>query len=403
MIKQTYRSMISDKAKDCVGSATLILSEKAKKMKENGDTIISFGTGEPDFFTPDYICKGGKKAIDERKTKYDEVSGLLALRQGLSRKLREENGLEYSPDNIMVSSGAKASLSIALQTILNPGDEVILPIPYWVSYYDMIRLAGGVPIVVETKLENAFKITPAELIYAISPRTKAIIINTPVNPTGAVYSLAELIDLSEIITRNKIITIADEIYEEFVYDNHRHISVASLNSEIKDLTILINGFSKTYAMTGWRLGYAAANNEIIEGMKKLQGHLISHPSTISQHAGVVALNDKGNTIKEIIEVFDERRHLMMDLLNQIPGIEYLYPQGAFYIFVNIEVILTKRKNILNPDTSYGFAMKLLEKEKVVVIPGEAFGTPDFIRLSFATNLDDITLGMKKIKDFIQNY
>lgn len=403
MMEDRMKSMVSDKVKSCQDSLTLRLAEKARAFKDAGKSVISFGTGEPDFTTPDYICNGAKKAIEAGYTKYDAVAGVYDLRKAISKKLREDNGLEYPPENIIVNSGAKSSISVALQTILNPGDEVIVPKPYWVSYTAMIRLAGGVPVIAETQPENKFKITPEELIYAITPKTKAIILNTPVNPTGVIYSLEELLALSEVLVRNKILVISDEIYEEFIYDDRKHISIASLNSKIKDQTILVNGFSKTYAMTGWRLGYAAANSEIIAGMKRVQGHIISHPSTISQHAGITALEEKNDTIDKIISVFDERRHAMMEHLDTIPGLEYIYPESTFYIFVDISAILKNRKNVINPDTSFGFCEKLLEQAKVVIIPGEAFGMPGYMRLSFATSLEDIHEGFNRLTQFIQNY
>jgi len=403
MMENKMKSMVSDKVKNSLDSLTLSLAEKAKTLKDAGESIISFGAGEPDFTTPEYICAGAKKAINAGYTKYDAVAGVLDLRKALSKKLRDENGLDYPPENIIVNSGAKSSISIALQTILNPGDEVIVPRPYWVSYTEMIRLAGGVPIIAETQKSNNFKLSPDELIYAITTRTKAIILNTPVNPTGVMYSLDELLALSEVLVRNKIIVISDEIYEEFVYENRKHISIASLNREIKNQTILVNGFSKTYAMTGWRLGYAAANSEIINGMKRVQGHTISHPSTISQHAGITALQEKSNTIDKIIMMFDERRLAMIEYLNRIPELDYIYPESTFYIFVDLSNILKNRKNIINPDTSFGFCEKLLEVAKVVVIPGDAFGMPNYMRLTFAASLEDIDEGFRRLTQFIECY
>ena len=396
-------AMLSDRVKNCGESMTLSLAEKAKKLKENGESVVDFGTGEPDFKTPDYICDGGKAAIDAGYTKYDAVAGVYALRQVISKKLREDHGLDYAPDNIIINSGAKSAIFIALQTILNPGDEVIVVRPYWVSYTEMIRLAGGVPVIAETQRENQFKLTPEELIYAITPKTKAIILNSPTNPTGVIYSLEELLKLSEVLVRNKIMVISDEVYEEFVYGDRNHISIASLNSEIKALTILVNGFSKTFAMTGWRLGYAAATSEIVAGMKRVQGHTLSHPSTISQHAGRVALAEKGALTDDIIREFDERRQAMLQRLDQIPGIDYIYPESTFYIFVDIEEILSNRKKVLNPDTSLGFCEKLLDSARVVAVPGESFGMPNYIRLSFATTIEAIEEGFDRIEKFVNQY
>jgi len=404
MMEDKIESMISDRVKNIQDSLTLSLAEKTKILKDAGEAVISFGTGEPDFTTPEYICDGAKKAINAGYTKFDVVAGVLDLRKAISKKLRDDNGLDYPPENIIVNSGAKSSILIALQTILNPGDEVIVPRPYWVSYLEMIRLAGGVPIIAETQKSNNFKLTPDELIYAITTKTKAIILNAPVNPTGVIYTLEELLALSEVLVRNKILVISDEIYEEYVYENHKHISIASLNREIKNQTILVNGFSKTYVMTGWRLGYAAANAEIIDGMKRVQAHTLSHPSTISQYAGLTALQEKSNTVENIVRMFDERRLKMIEYLNRIPEIDYIYPESTFYIFVDISTVLNNRKNIINPDTSFGFAEKLLEVAKVIVIPGEAFGMPNYIRLSFAAApIEEIDEGSHRLTQFIERY
>ena len=278
---------------------------------------MSFGTGEPDFTTPEYICDGAKAAIDAGHTKYDAVTGVAALRNAIAKKLREDNGLSYGMDEIIVNSGAKSSLSVALQTILNPGDEVIIPKPYWVSYTEMVKLAGGVPVVVDTDPENAFKMTAEQMKAAITDKTKAMMLNTPVNPTGVLYSREELQALADVAVAADILVIADEIYEEFVYDGNKMVSIASLGEAIKNNTILVNGFSKTYAMTGWRLGYAAAPADIIAGMKRIQGHTISHPSTITQYAGITALEEKGEVVNEIIRIFDERRRGMMARLDKI--------------------------------------------------------------------------------------
>jgi len=395
--------MISDRVKNCRESITLSLVEKIRKYKEAGESIINFGIGEPNFKIPDYICDAAKAIIDAGYTKSDAVAGVYSLRRAISKKLREDNGLDYSTDNIIINNGVKSSISVALQTILNPGDEVIVVKPYWVSYIEMIRLVGGVPVIADTQRDNQFKLTPDELIYAITPKTKAIILNTPTNPTGVMYSLDELLKLSEVLVRNNVIVISDEIFEEFVYGERKHISIASLNSEIKDLTIVVNGFSKTFAMTGCSLGYAAANSEIIDGMKQVQGHTISNPSAISQHVGKIVLEEKGEINENFIHVFDERRQAMIDRLDQIPGIEYIYPESTFYIFVDIEQILNNRKNVMNPDTSFGFCEKLLENYKVVVVPGEAFGMTNYLRFSFAAAIEDLDEGFNRISKFINQY
>ena len=376
------RARVAEKVENCIDSLTLSLSEKAKAFREAGESVVSFGTGEPDFTTPEYICDGAKAAIDAGHTKYDAVTGVAALRNAIAKKLREDNGLSYGMDEIIVNSGAKSSLSVALQTILNPGDEVIIPKPYWVSYTEMVKLAGGVPVVVDTDPENAFKMTAEQMKAAITDKTKAMMLNTPVNPTGVLYSREELQALADVAVAADILVIADEIYEEFVYDGNKMVSIASLGEAIKNNTILVNGFSKTYAMTGWRLGYAAAPADIIAGMKRIQGHTISHPSTITQYAGITALEEKGEVVNEIIRIFDERRRAMMARLDKISQLSYIYPQSTFYIFVDISQVIE------------------LNEQKVVTIPGEAFGVTEHIRLSFATSMEEIEEGFNRIEAFL---
>jgi len=395
--------MLSDRVKNCCESVTLDLAQKARNLQENGEAVIDFGSGDPDLKTPAYICAGAKAAIDAGDTKYDRAAGIEALKLVISKKLREDQGLDYSPEHIFINNGAKSGIFTALQAVLNPGDEVIVVRPYWLSYTEMIRLAGGVPVVAETQKDNQFKLTPEELTDAITPKTKAIILNSPTNPTGVIYSLEELLNLAEVLVRNKIIVISDEVYEEFVYGERNHISIAALNSDIKDQTIVVNGFSKTFAMTGWRLGYAAANLEIIEGMRRVQSHTLSYPSTISQQAGRVALENKDEVIAAIVNEFDERRQAMIQRLDQLPGLDYIYPESTFYVFVDIEELLDNRKNVLNPDNSAGFCEKLLETARVVAVPGEAFGMPKYIRLSFTVPLEVIQEGFDRIEKFVSQY
>lgn len=392
------RARVAEKVENCIDSLTLSLSEKAKAFREAGESVVSFGTGEPDFTTPEYICDGAKAAIDAGHTKYDAVTGVAALRSVIAKKLKEDNGLSYGMDEIIVNSGAKSSLSVALQTILNPGDEVIIPKPYWVSYTEMVKLAGGVPVVVDTDPENAFKMTAEQMKAAITDKTRAMMLNTPVNPTGVLYSREELQALADVAVEADILVIADEIYEEFVYDGHKTVSIASLGEAIKNNTILVNGFSKTYAMTGWRLGYAAAPADIIAGMKRIQGHTISHPSTITQYAGITALEEKGEVVDEIIRIFDERRKAMMARLDKIPRLSYIYPQSTFYIFVDISRVI--EDNRYGIASGYDFSQRLLNEQKVVTIPGEAFGVKEYIRLSFATSMEDIEDGFNRIEAFL---
>ncbi|MEG0310935.1 MAG: pyridoxal phosphate-dependent aminotransferase [Eubacterium sp.] len=390
---------LSKKVINSVDSLTLSLAEKAKNYKDAGESVIRFGTGEPDFTTPEYICAGAKTAIDAGYTKYDAVAGVFALREAIAEKLKKDNQLDYEPDEIIVSSGAKSSLSIALQTILNPGDEVIIPKPYWVSYTEMVKLSEGIPVIIETTYENKFKMTADELRRAITPKTKAVMLNTPVNPTGVVYLKRELEALAEVIVEKNIFVISDEIYDEFVYDGVEALSIASLGEAVKKNTILVNGFSKTYAMTGWRLGYAAASKDIIDGMKRIQGHMISHPSTISQHAGITALEGKDKTIPGMIAVFDKRRKAMMARLDKLPQLSYIYPQSTFYIFVDMrKIIEDNRYDIIS---GFDFSEKLLIEQKVVTIPGEAFGVDHYVRFSFAASLEAIEEGFNRIEQFLK--
>lgn len=392
------KNRISDKVTNCVASMTLSLSEKAAAYKKAGESVISFGTGEPDFTTPAYICEGGKAAIDAGYTKYDAVAGVLELRQAIARKLERDNGLHYTVDEIIVNSGAKSSLFVALQTILNPGDEVVMPIPYWVSYTEMVKLAGGVPVLVPTRPEDQFKMQPAALEAAITDRTRVLMLNTPVNPTGVFYQKDELQAIADVCLRHDLLIIADEIYEAFLYDDNQIVSIATLSEAVKQNTLVVNGFSKTFAMTGWRLGYAAGPKDLIDGMKRIQGHTISHPSTIAQHAGITALNDQGDTVAKIIQTFDARRKRMCARLDKIDGLRYIYPQSTFYIFVDVSGIT--HDPACGIDSAFAFSEKLLTEEKVVTIPGEAFGVADYIRLSFATSIEAIEEGFDRIEKFL---
>lgn len=391
-------SKISKKMARCIPSMTLSLAEKAAAYTKAGHTVIRFGTGEPDFITPAYICDGAKAAIDAGHTKYDAVAGVYALRQAIADKLKRENNLTYTPEEIIVGSGAKTSLSVAFHTLLDPGDEVIIPKPYWVSYTEMVKLAGGVPILVDTDPQADFKMTPSQLAAAITPKTKALLLNTPVNPTGAFYNREELDALAQVIVVKDILVISDEIYEAFVYDQKKVISIASLGEAIKARTLVVNGFSKTFAMTGWRLGYAAGPPEIIAAMNAVQGHTISHPSTITQYAGITALTKQGDTVKETLAIYDARRKAMMARLDDIPEMTYIYPASAFYIFVDISAIIGDNKRGIT--SAFDFCEKLLTEEKVVTIPGEAFGVDNHLRLSFATSLEEIQEGFDRIHRFM---
>lgn len=395
------KKLIADRVQNMTPSITLAITAKANQLKAQGVNVIGFGAGEPDFDTPDYIKKAGIEAIQKGFTKYTPAAGIASLRKAICRKLQEDNGLKYSIDEIIVNSGAKHSISTALQAICNPGDEVIIPVPYWVSYPEMIKIPEAVPVFVETKFANHFKMTKEELLSAITPKTKAIMINTPSNPVGAVYSKKELQDIADIAVENQIYVISDEIYEKMVYDNHKHVSIASLSQDIKNLTILINGMSKAYAMTGWRLGYTAGNKEVIQAMGKVQGHAISHPSSITQYAGLAALEGNQNVVQNMVTEFDKRRIYMINRLNAIDSLDYIYPEGAFYIFVDISKVFGRTFHGIKVNSSLEFADVLLEQENVAVVPGIGFGTDNYMRLSYATSLEDIEEGLNRIENFLK--
>lgn len=395
------KKLIADKVQNMTPSITLAITAKANELKSKGVDVIGFGAGEPDFDTPEYIKKAGIEAIQKGFTKYTPATGITPLKEAVSKKLHRDNGLEYSIDEIIMNSGAKNSISTALQAICNVGDEVIIPVPYWVSYSEMVKIPEAIPVFIETKPESNFKVTKKELVSAITPKTKAIMINTPSNPTGAVYSKEELQDIAEVAIENQIYVISDEIYEKMVYDNNKHISIASLGEEIKKLTILINGMSKEYAMTGWRLGYTAANKDVIQAMGKIQGHALSHPSSITQYAGLGALEGDQNVVQDMIKEFDRRRNYMIKRLEAIDCLDYIYPEGAFYVFVDISKVFERTFNNVIINSSLDFANLLLDQINVAVVPGIGFGADNYMRLSYATSLEAIEEGLNRIENFLK--
>ena len=370
-------------------SATLAISAQAKELKRKGENVINLSAGEPDFATPDYIKKAAIDALKENFTRYTDTAGTKELREKISLKLKKDNDLNYSPEEIIVSTGAKQALYNALMVLCNPGDEVIIPAPYWVSYPEMVRLVEAIPVVLPTK---NFRIEPEELEKIITKKTKVIILNSPANPTGVVYKKEELKEIAEIIVRYNVHCLSDEIYEKIIYGRIKHISIATLNEKIKNLTILINGFSKSYAMTGWRLGYAAGNKEIIAGMKKLQSHSTSCPNSIAQKAALAALGGNQSEVERMRKEFEKRRNFLTKRLNEIKGIIFSEPEGAFYIFLSHPQI----------SDSLNFAKELLEKEKLAVVPGIGFGKEGYLRISFAASLREIGEGIKRLKRFIEN-
>lgn len=392
---------ISKKIANISPSITLAIDSKLKQMLADGAKVYGFGAGEPDFDTPKYIRDAAVEALDKGITRYTAVQGIIELRKAICAKLQRENNLTYNPNQIIVSSGAKHSLSNAFAAILNPGDEVIVPVPYWVSYTEIIKLNDGVPVLVKTKQENNFKMTKAELLAAVTDKTKAILINTPSNPTGAIYTEQELRDIAEVAVAKNIYVVSDEIYERLTYDGKKHVSIASLGDSIKELTIVVNGMSKAYAMTGWRLGYIAADERLVKAMSSVQSHAVSHPNSITQYASAVALNGPQDDLHNMVTEFEKRRNYMYERFCAMEGLSCIKPEGAFYVYVDISIYLNKTLAGVKINSSLDFAQVMLEKGHVAVIPGAAFGTDNFIRLSYATSMKNIQEGLDQFESFIK--
>lgn len=391
--------MISKKAMGISPSPTLSIDSKFKEMKANGEDVVGFGAGEPDFDTPQHIKDAAIAAINAGKTKYTPAAGTLALRKAVADKFKRENGLDYKPSNIVVSNGAKHALVNTFMAILNPGDEVIIPAPYWVSYPEMVKLADGVPVSIQTTEEDGFKVTADEIRAAITDKTKALILNSPSNPTGMVYTREELQAIAEVAVEKNIYVVSDEIYEHLIYEGE-HVSIASFNDKIKDLTIVINGVSKTYAMTGWRIGYAAANDEIAKAMANIQSHASSNPNSIAQEAAVAALTGGDEEILRMKRHFQKRRDFMVEMINSIDGVSCSMPHGAFYIMMNISKLKGKELYGTAITSSDDFAELFLKVAKVAVVPGRGFEAEDFVRWSYATSMDNIVEGLERLKKFL---
>ena len=383
-------------------SMTLAITAKAKQLKENGVNIVSFGAGEPDFNTPKYIRDCAVARIEKGGVGYTEASGLLDLKKAVCSKLLNDNQLSYAPNQIVISNGAKHSLSNALQALCNPGDEVIIPSPYWVSYYELTKMADAEPILVDADADNLFKVTVEQLERAITDKTKAILINSPNNPTGAVYTEQELKQIGDLAVKYDLYIISDEIYEKLVY-GEKHVSIASLSPEIYARTIVINGLSKAYAMTGWRIGYSASSVELAKVMSNVQSHATSNPNTIAQYAGIEALNGDQSPIEEMRIAFEARKEYMVKTIRAIPNITCVEPKGAFYVMVKISHYNGKSSDGVLVNNSLDFAAVLIEKANIAVIPGIAFGVDDYIRLSYATSMENIEEGLKRLNDFCVKY
>lgn len=383
-------------------SLTLEITAKAKVAKEMGKDVVSFSAGEPDFNTPDNIIDAAIEAMNKGLTKYTPASGIIQLKEAICKKLLDDNRLNYTPAQVIVSTGAKQCISNLFQAIINPGDEVIVPIPYWVSYPELIKLYGGVPVFVNTKAENRFKYKISELESAITKNTKAILINSPNNPTGTVYNYEDLKAIAELAKKYDLLIISDEIYEKLIYDEEEHVSIASISEDAYNRTVIINGLSKTYAMTGWRIGYAAGPQELIKIMSSIQSHTTSNPTSMCQYAALEAINGPQDKVNCMIEQFKLRRDYMVDKINSIQGISCVKPKGAFYVMVNVKDILNKSIDGEYIGNSLNLANLLLEKYLVAVIPGIAFGDDNFIRLSYATSMENIEKGLSRLEGFVSN-
>lgn len=395
-----WKMSISKRVNLISSSPTLAITARAKQMKQEGIDVIGFGAGEPDFDTPAHIKEAAKKAIDSGFTKYTPASGMKELKEAICRKFENDNNLDYSPEEIIVSCGAKHSIFNAILTLCHEDDEVILPSPYWVSYPEMIKVAGAKPVILKATPENNFKITPQQLQEAITSKTKLLILNSPSNPTGMVYPKNELLPISKILTEKGIFCISDEIYEKIIYDGQTHISIASLTPEIKKLTIVVNGVSKSYSMTGWRIGYAAGPKEIIQAMSNLQSHSTSNPTSISQKAALAALEGPQEPLCNMVAEFVKRRDYMVERLNSIKEISCLKPRGAFYVFPEVSQIIGRIfKGEIIKDSVF-LAEILLDEANVAVVPGSVFGADEYLRLSYATSMKNISKGLERIEGLI---
>lgn len=380
-------------------SVTIGISTKVKELKRQGIEVTSLSIGEPDFYTPEKAKKAAIEAINGNKTKYDAASGLLELKQAIKNKLERDNHVKYDLDEIIVTSGAKHAITNTLLAIINPGDEVIIPKPYWTSYPEMVKLINGTPVFVNTKDENSFKLQPEELKALLSEKTKALFITNPSNPTGAVYTKEELEPIVKICIEHQIYVIADEIYEKIIFDN-QFTSIASLSDHAKDITITINGLSKSASMTGWRLGYTASSKKLAKAMSAIQGHLVSHPSTISQWAAVEAINNCEADTQHMVETYSKRRDEVIQLFDEIDDLSIVKPDGAFYTFINISKLKPYFEDV--DSLSVEVCNILLDKYRLAVVPGLAFGLDNYIRITYAADIETIRTGIHKIKTFIED-
>ncbi|CAN5830374.1 pyridoxal phosphate-dependent aminotransferase [soil metagenome] len=384
---------LASRIRQVAPSMTLVMSAKAKAMKADGLDVCSFSAGEPDFDTPKHICEAAKTALDQGKTRYGPAAGEPALREAIAQKLQQDNQLPFGPENVMVTNGGKHSLFNLIMAMIEPGDEVIIPSPYWVSYPEMVKLAGGTPVIVPTTAETSYKITAEQLRQAITPNTRLFVLNSPSNPTGMVYTPDEIRALAAVVVEADIWVVSDEIYEKILYDGAEHLSIGAVGPEIFKRTIISNGFAKAYAMTGWRLGYLAAPVELIAAANILQSHSTSNVCTFAQYGAIAALTGPTDSIGTMLQAFAKRRLAIMDMVNGIDGLSCVKPDGAFYLLVDISQLGLG---------SAEFCEKLLDEKHVAIIPGAAFGTEGTIRISYATDLDTIERGMDRLGGFVRS-
>ena len=383
-------------------SSTMAIDSLAKQMKADGIDVVGFGAGEPDFNTPDHIKAAANKAIAENVTRYTPASGTLALKEAVCKRIHEDCGVDYKPSQVVVSSGAKHCVYLALRALVNPGDEIILPAPFWVSYLELIKMVGAKPVVVTAEESAGFKMTAEQLAAAITPNTKALILNNPSNPTGMVYSREELEAIAAVCVEKDIYVISDEIYYGLLYDGVQSVSVAALGDEIKERTILINGVSKSYAMTGWRIGYLLSNEKIAKVMSNFVSHSTGSPCAVSQAASVAALVGPQDCVEEMRRAFEERRNYIVERMNQIDGVSCIKPEGAFYVMMNIEKLIGKTIQGELIQTSDDFSTAFLKHGLVATVPGSGFGAPNFVRWSYATSLDNIKKGLDRLEAFLKD-
>ena len=392
---------LSKKFQSVTPSSTLAITAKFNEMKASGIDVVGFGAGEPDFDTPEHIREAAIKAINEGFTRYTPASGTKELKQAVADKFARDNGLSYGIENIVISNGAKHSLMNVMGAILNPGDEVIIPTPCWVSYPEMVKLNDGVPVLLKASEEEGFLVSAEKIESAITDKTRAVIINTPSNPTGMIYSIEELRKIAKLCVEKNIYVISDEIYEHLIYDGGKHVSIASLGEDIKDLTIIINGVSKTYAMTGWRIGYTASNAKIAKVMSNAQSHATSNPNSIAQKATVAALNGSMGTVLAMRSEFEKRRTYMVNRINTFDGVSCLMPKGAFYVMMNISKLIGKSINGKKIEGSNSFAEIFLDEALVSVVPCSDFDSDIHVRWSYATSMENIVAGLDRLEAFIK--